>query len=335
MQAPHPAPTDLPYGDLPGQRLVIVTGPSGAGRSTAINALEDLGFEAIDNLPLSMLPRLVGGPGAGREMVVGIGTSNRDFSAAAMIEIVDVLSQAPGIGLEVLYLDCDPDVLVTRYSATRRRHPQAPDETPLEGIRREIDLLAPIHARADFLIDTTELSPHDLRAEVAAVLMPGGVGQPLAITLHSFSYKRGLPRGIDMAFDCRFLRNPHWEAALRPLTGRDPAVQAHVRGDARFAPFQAQLLALLETVLPAHMEEGKAHLSIAFGCTGGQHRSVTLAETTAAALAERGWRVSIRHRELERRGDAGDRRGAQGATGPGNEGNAVDVRPTASARGTP
>ncbi len=280
-------------------KLVLVTGPSGAGRSTAINVLEDLGFEAIDNLPLRLWPRLLDGPPPERPMALGIDTRNRDFSTAALTDLIGDLSARPDLNLNILYLDCRSDVLLRRFSETRRRHPLAPAESPETGIRRDLDLLAPIRHRADTLIDTSELNVHQLREEVERWFAPDGAG-PLAVTVHSFSYKRGLPRGIDMVFDCRFLSNPYWIPALRALDGRDARVQAHVTADPRFAGFFDRVLDLIRMLLPAYVDEGKSHLSIAFGCTGGQHRSVTLTEALAKALAEDGQRVSIRHRELER-----------------------------------
>jgi len=284
-------------------RLVLITGPSGAGRSTAIHVLEDLGYEGIDNIPLSLVPRLLDGPPIGRPIALGLDVRNRDFNTTALIELIDELTRDPRVSLEVLYLDCAPDELIRRFSETRRRHPLAPHETPTEGIGREIDLLAPIRVRADHLIDTTELSPHDLKAEIARWFDPGTTGR-LAVSVQSFSYKRGVPRGVDMIFDCRFLSNPHWDADLRPLDGCAPRVAAFVQADPRFAEFFQRLRDLLLMLLQAHLEEGKAHLSIGFGCTGGQHRSVAVAEILGAALAEAGWPVSKRHRELERKGAA-------------------------------
>jgi UPF0042 nucleotide-binding protein len=284
-------------------RILLVTGPSGAGRTTAIAALADLGFEPIDNLPLSLVPRLFDGAPLGRPVALGLDVRNRDFAASAIIELIDRLTRDPRVSVEVLYLDCAPAELVRRYSQTRRRHPIAEADTPEEGIAREADLLAPIRARADHLIDTTEMSPHDLKAEIARWFGAAG-GPRLAVSLQSFSYKRGLPRGLDLVFDCRFLANPHWVAALRDRDGRDPEVAAHVEGDPRFAAFFAKLADLVEFLLPAQLEEGKAHLAIGFGCTGGQHRSVMVAERLGRRLAEAGWAVSKRHRELERRAAA-------------------------------
>lgn len=286
------------------QRVVLVTGPSGAGRSTAIHVLEDLGYEAIDNLPLSLVPRLLDGPALGRPIALGIDVRNRDFTAGSLIEGIDRMTRMPEVECEVLYLDCRAEELLRRYGETRRRHPLAPDDAPGEGIAREVDLLAPVRARADVLIDTSDLSPHDLKAELARWFETGQQAR-LTVGVHSFSYKRGVPRGLDIMFDCRFLNNPHWEPALRPLDGRAPEVAAFVAADPRFAPFFDKVLDLLLTVLPGHVAEGKAHLTIGLGCTGGQHRSVAMAEKLSAALAQSGWQVSKRHRELERRADSG------------------------------
>jgi UPF0042 nucleotide-binding protein len=284
--------------------IVLVTGPSGAGRSTAINALEDLGFEVIDNLPLSLLPRLLDGPPPSRPLALGLDVRNRDFGVDALIAAIDQLSAKVDVTAQVLYLDAAEEELVKRYSETRRRHPLAPAGPPLAGIAAERELLVPVRARADVLIETTGLSPHDLRAEIEQWF---GVGErrKLGVTLHSFSYKRGLPRGIDIVMDCRFLRNPHWDETLRARDGRDADVAAYVATDARYDAFFAQVKSLIDLLLPANKDEGKTHLSIGFGCTGGKHRSVMMVEGMASALAQDGWHVSKRHRELERRAAQG------------------------------
>ncbi|OBY27780.1 RNase adapter RapZ [Leisingera sp. JC1] len=276
---------------------VLVTGPSGAGRTTAINVLEDLGFEAIDNLPLRLLPGLFDAAAAPRPMALGLDSRNRDFSPRALLDVIDMLSGRRELELTVLYLDAQPDVLLRRYSETRRRHPLAPAESPGEGVRRELDLMAPIRDRADILLETSDMNVHQLKAEIERWFAPGG--RTLALSVQSFSYKRGMPHGIDMVFDCRFLANPYWDPGLRALNGQDLAVQDYVRADTRFQPFFDRVLDLTRLLLPAYRDEGKSHFSIAFGCTGGQHRSVTMAETLAKALAEDGLQVSIRHRELQ------------------------------------
>jgi UPF0042 nucleotide-binding protein len=290
---PDTEPRSLP-------RHVLVTGPSGAGRSTAIRTLEDLDYEVIDNLPLSMIPRLLDGPVHGRPIALGIDTRNRDFSTQEVLNLLD--RDWPGGRPELLYLDCSTEVLLRRYSETRRRHPMAPAETPTIGIARDLDLLGPIRNRAEVLIDTSELSLHDLRAEIEQ-WYGDTTGARLALAVHSFSYKRGLPRGLDMVFDCRFLRNPYWEESLRAGDGRDPDVAAYIAQDPRFESFFKQVSDLMDLLLPAWVAEGKSHLSIGFGCTGGQHRSVCVTQALAKTLAQSGWQVSTRHRELERRSD--------------------------------
>lgn len=282
-----------------GTKLVLVTGPSGAGRTTAINALEDIGYEVIDNLPLTLLPRLLDGPAPNRPLALGLDVRNRDFSTDALLSTINGLAKQEDWALQVLYLDAAEEELLRRYSDTRRRHPLSPDGAPMAGIRQERALLAPLRDLADVLIDTSGLSPHEAKAEIGRWFDPGA-GAHLAITLQSFSYKRGLPRGLDIVMDCRFLRNPHWDETLRAADGRDHAVQAYVMEDARFAEFFARVKEMVTFLLPAHQDEGKAHLSIGFGCSGGKHRSVTMTEQLAAALQDEGWRVTKRHRELER-----------------------------------
>jgi UPF0042 nucleotide-binding protein len=279
------------------RRVVFVTGPSGAGRSSALNVLEDAGFEVIDNLPIRLLPMLFDETEQTRPMALGIDARNRDFSTNAVIDLLGRLSMRPGVVAELLFVECSTDVLLRRFSETRRRHPMAPADRPADGIEAEQALLAPLRARADVLIDTTDLNVHELRAEVEHWFAPGGK-RHLSVTVQSFSYKRGLPRSVDMVYDCRFLKNPYWIPELRAMNGTDAPVAAHVATDPRYEAFAQQVLDLSLLILPACREEGKSHFSIAFGCTGGQHRSVTLAESHALRLAEAGWQVSIRHREL-------------------------------------
>jgi len=280
-------------------RVVLVTGPSGAGRSTAINALEDLGYEPIDNLPISLLTRVADPAVMQKPLAIGIDIRNRDFSTQGVIEILEELSRRKGMKTDLLFLTCDPKVLMRRYSETRRRHPLAPAETPAIGIAREFDLLGSIQSSADVLIDTSDMSPNDLRSDITEWFATGK-SQKLAVSVQSFSYKRGFPRSIDTIFDCRFLKNPFWENDLRSKNGQSDVVKAYVRDDGRFNLFFAKTLDLIKYLLPAYVEEGKSHLSIGFGCTGGQHRSVAVAEILSEALVQAGWQVSLRHRELER-----------------------------------
>ncbi|WP_368184978.1 RNase adapter RapZ [Aestuariibius sp. HNIBRBA575] len=298
-QTKETSETDI---DDASQHVLFVTGPSGAGRSTAIKTLEDLGYEVIDNLPISLLPHLLDAPPIGRPLALGLDVRNRDFQTDTVISLIDRLSAGSGVDAQVLYLDCSVEVLVRRYSETRRRHPLAPADPPLSGITKEIELLVPIRARADFLIDTSNLSPHDLKADIEAWFAPDGA-QGFGVSVQSFSYKRGLPRGIDIVLDCRFLRNPYWDPSLRQMDGRSKDVDAYVAADERFDEFYHRVFELISFLLPSYKAEGKSHLSIGFGCTGGQHRSVAVTERMAKSLARADWRVSIRHRELERRAD--------------------------------
>lgn len=292
-------------------RVIWVTGPSGAGRKTAINALEDLGYEVIDNLPLRLLPTIMKDASAGDLLALGLDVRNRDFTANAMLDAIEDLARDPESGVQLCYLDARDDVLERRYSETRRRHPLAPAETVELGIARENDLLASIRTRADVLIDTSDMTPHDLRAEIEQHFGESGTNK-LAVSVQSFSYKRGTPRGIDIIFDARFLRNPYWDHSLRGLNGQDSAVASYVQGDPRYEEFFAKVLALVEFLLPNYASEGKSYLSIGFGCTGGQHRSVALTENLSKALATAGWQVSIRHRELERQAVSGPAKGKIG-----------------------
>lgn len=280
--------------------VILVTGASGAGRSTAINVLEDLGVEAIDNLPLSLLPRLLDGPPIGRPLAIGLDVRNREFSVEGLLQTFRSLGDDPGLMVDILFLECRADVLLRRYSETRRRHPLAPSETPEIGIAKEIEMLAPIRSQATLLVDTSELTPHNLREALQAWFDPNPAAR-LAVSVQSFSYKRGIPHGIDMVFDCRFLRNPHWDDSLREKDGRDRDVQQYVESDRLYASFFKQIFELVNLLLPAYRDEGKSYLNIGFGCTGGQHRSVALAEKLGNALAKDGWQASMRHRELERR----------------------------------
>ena len=286
-------------GDTTEPGIVVVTGPAGAGRTTAIHALEDFGFEAIDNLPIALMERLLSGPPLERPLAIGIDPRTRGFSVANLFEAIDHAKEYARGPVQLLFIDCSADVLLRRFSETRRRHPLARDESPRVGVEREIDLLAKLRDRADILLDTSTLSPHELKARLAEWFSEENTTD-LSIQVQSFAFKRGVPSGLDMMMDLRFLRNPHWEPALRPLDGRDPEVGRYINEDPLYEPFLSKLLEITTLLLPAYKSEGKSYLSIGLGCTGGQHRSVFIAGVVANALAEKGWQVSIRHRELER-----------------------------------
>jgi len=274
-------------------RLLLITGPAGAGRSTAVKALEDIGFESIDNLPVSLLPRLLGGGPLKRPLVIGIDTRTRGFDVAALIEFLDATHQSKP---QLLFVECEEETLLRRFNETRRRHPLAPEGSLLGGILQEKTLLQPLFARADFLIDTTYLTPHDLKAELGAIFT-STLSSGLSVAVRSFSYKKGIPRGLDMVIDCRFLQNPHWQPELRRFDGTDAAVADFVKSDPLFEPFFERLTNLCDFLLPAYKKEGKAYFSIGLGCSGGKHRSVCVAENLARHLDSAGWHVSLRHIE--------------------------------------
>lgn len=279
--------------------IVLVTGPSGAGRSTSIKVFEDIGFETIDNMPLSLIPALLSEHTLGRQIALGVDIRTRDFNVGTVLDAHEEIKSTEGFDSTILFLDCDTDVLVRRYSETRRRHPLTPDETPKLGIEQEKAILSKLRLKADVLIETTHLSPHELKLELKNWYGDADHVK-LAITVHSFSYKRGTPRGIDMILDCRFLNNPYWDKSLRSLNGKDQRVVDYVKSDTRFAEFFERMNGMCEFLIPAYIDEGKAHFSLGLGCTGGQHRSVCVAEALGKSLADSGWQVSIRHRELER-----------------------------------
>jgi UPF0042 nucleotide-binding protein len=294
-----PAPTsEITPPPRAASRLLVVTGMSGAGRSTALKSLEDLGYEAVDNLPLSLLPSLLETPAERPPLAIGIDVRTRDFGVGPLVAALDRVVAEHHLELSIVFLDCEDDWLVRRYTETRRRHPLAGDRPVIDGILLERQRVSPLRDRADLVIDTTALNPSDLKrilhGHFALNAAPG-----IAIFVTSFSYRQGLPREADLVFDARFLRNPHYVAALRPLTGRDPDVAAFIAADPDFAPFFERLCQWLAPLVPRFEREGKSYLTIAFGCTGGRHRSVYLAERLAQFLREQHRPVGVNHRDLD------------------------------------
>jgi UPF0042 nucleotide-binding protein len=284
-------------------RVVLITGMSGAGHSSALKAFEDLGYEAVDNLPLGLLRGLVvadaaDGKSLERPVAIGVDIRTRGFGVDSLLREVDRLRAQPDLEMILLYLDCDDEVLRLRYTETRRRHPLVPDRPVPDGIRHEREMLAPLRQRADIVIDTSGHTVGHLKRRIAAQF---GVDRPpaMAIFVTSFAYRRGLPREADLVFDVRFLDNPHYHPALRPLSGRDELVGNFIATDRDFAAFFKALTDLLGPLLPRYQAEGKSYFTIAVGCTGGRHRSVFVAERLAAWLTDQGRRVSLNHRDLE------------------------------------
>jgi RNase adapter protein RapZ len=299
--------------DEPPAPVLLVTGLSGAGKSTALKGLEDLGYEAVDNLPVSLLGPLLAVPG-GHRLAIGIDARTRAFSPEQVLQAI-ADHATPARAIRILYLDCAGHELVRRFSETRRRHPLALDRPAGDGIALERELLAELRRAADVVIDTTDFSSNDLRRAISTRF--GEVGhKALTLTLMSFGYARGVPRDADLVFDMRFLKNPHWVPELRPLTGLDPAVSAHVRSDPAFAPAFDSILGLLRLLLPGYAREGRAYLTVAFGCTGGRHRSVAVAEAAAAELDEAGWGNAVVHRDASLGGPAPEDEGIGPAVRP-------------------
>ncbi len=280
-----------------GKRVVLITGMAGAGRSTALKALEDIGYEAVDNLPLKLLPALIREAG-NRPVAVGIDSRTRDFAVSSVIEELDSLKQDPALQVRLIFLDCEDELLRRRFTETRRRHPLALDRPVMDGIIRDRELISPLRDRADWVIDTSGLAIADVRRMLQGTAAPGE-NTALAVFLVSFAYRHGLPRDADLVFDVRFLRNPHYVPELRPRTGRDPEVRDYVEADPAFGPWFERLTELLRPLLPRFEDEGKSYLTVAIGCTGGRHRSVTVAERLAAWFTAQGRRAELRHRDLE------------------------------------
>ncbi len=283
-----------------GQRVVIVTGLSGAGKATTLHVLEDIGYQAIDNPPLDLLEALVRRR-HGRT-AVGIDARSEGFDAQTVLSQLAALRADPFLRLDLIFCTAEDQVLMRRYTETRRRHPLAPDGRVIDGITREREITSPLRAASDLVIDTSDLPPASLRRMVEDRFGAEDGGQAtqsgLSLSLISFAYPAGLPREADLVFDARFLRNPHYDPLLRPHTGLEADVAAYIESDPDCAPFFRRLTDLLELVLPRFVQEGKKYATIGIGCTGGRHRSVYLIEKLASHLAGHGWRVSVTHREL-------------------------------------
>lgn len=281
--------------------LLFVTGMSGAGKTTALQMFEDLGFEVVDNLPLAMLPDLLDRLDP-QHLVVGLDVRSRGFDVENILKTLKQL-KADGPQPGLLFLDCSDDVLVQRFSATRHPHPLAQGRQPGAVIQEERRLLSPLHNVADIVVDTTSYGTNDLRADIMHYFGVTGSVQ-LTLTVLSFGYAHGVPRDVDLLFDMRFLRNPYWVPELRNLNGRDKRVAAYVRQDEGFTEAFQAIMDLIQLLLPVYAREGRAYLTIAFGCTGGQHRSVATAEAASHWLAARGWQNGLVHRELEHPGSS-------------------------------
>lgn len=274
---------------------LIITGLSGAGISSVLKALEDFNFEVFDNFPVSLVPELYAqtkkDEQEGTRLAIGIDTRTRGFSPEAILEIVEKL------GARLLFITCDDTVLQKRFTETRRRHPLAREKSLIQGITAEKALMLPLKKMADLVIDSSEISVHDLRHILEGHFVRNA-DENLIVTLMSFGFRNGVPREADLVMDVRFLKNPHWKAELRPKTGLDPDVGAYIEEDEAFQPFLRRFKALLEPLLPRYIDEGKSYLTIAIGCTGGKHRSVYTVETLKKWFEEQEIHVYADHRDL-------------------------------------
>jgi RNase adapter protein RapZ len=297
----QPAPKEQPRQIPAAPEFTIITGLSGAGRSEAAKSLEDLGYFVVDNLPPALIPKFAelvettGGPQ--RVAIVADARGGKFFGDLA--NALEVLRKKR-IAIRILFLEASDDVLVTRFAATRRKHPLASEERRVEGIRREREIMEILRGDADLIIDTTNLTPNELRERIRDAFAGSLPAAALQVAVVSFGYKFGVPRDADLVLDCRFLPNPYWIDWLRDLPGTEAPVKRYVTGQPQYAEFIGRLRALLDHVLPGFVGEGKSYLTVAVGCTGGRHRSVVVADDLAAYFREKGMPVTREHRDLGR-----------------------------------
>lgn len=297
---------DKPADVRPRGRLVLVTGMSGAGRSLALKTFEDIGFDAVDNMPLALLWNLTAGQVAlARDLAVGVDVRTPDFGVGSVIAEMDRMTAEGDIEVRLLFLDSSDEVLRRRFTETRRPHPLAVDRPVLDGIARERALVSGLRERADLVLDTTDLTPAELRRILSGHFDGAAPGQMTAFVI-SFSYRNGIPREADLVFDVRFLANPHYEPDLREKPGTAPEVGNYIAADPQFEPFYSALTGLMDVLVPGYVKEGKSYLTVAVGCTGGRHRSVYVAERLGQWLRRRSIKADVQHR------DAGDARKSSG-----------------------
>ena len=288
------------------QTILLVTGLSGAGKSTVLKTLEDIGWEAVDNFPIRLAGPLLDIPGGGGRsgpsipLALGFDSRTRGFKVEQLIEQMKSLQTNPDLNIQTLFLDCAGTEIERRYSETRRRHPLAQDRPAIDGISLERMMMEPLRRWAETVIDTSKLSAHELQAEIRERFSSEATART-TVSITSFGFSRGVPHNADLVFDVRFLRNPHWDNDLRPMTGLDADVAAYVEGDAKYAEAMAKIRDLLSFLLPLYDEQGKAYVNVAFGCTGGRHRSVHVAEQFGKWLRDEGFSPTVTHRNLTSR----------------------------------
>jgi RNase adapter protein RapZ len=302
---------------LPVKKVLLVTGLSGAGKTTALKTLEDLGWEAVDNFPIRLagpllaLPSPEGRREADIPLALGFDTRTRGFNTGRLIDQIKQLQKRGDLEIMMLFLDCAGSEIERRYSETRRRHPLAQDRPAIDGIAQERALMEPLRSWAELVIDTSKLSTSDLQSEIREKFRVATGGMTVSVT--SFGFSRGVPHNADLIFDMRFLKNPHWDPALRPLTGLDAPVADYVGNDPEYAGAVERIKDLLLYLLPRYDAQGKAYVTIAFGCTGGRHRSVFVSEQFGQILRDAGFTPTVSHRNLHSRPiDSLEQQGNQG-----------------------
>jgi UPF0042 nucleotide-binding protein len=283
------------------QGILLITGLSGAGRSETARSLEDLGYFVVDNLPPALLPKmaeLAASPGGPGRVAIVVDARGGVFFGELSRALEELRGQR--VPSRIVFLDASDDDLVNRYEATRRRHPLAPADRVAEGIRKERLMMESLRADADLVIDTSGLTPHDLRDRIREIFAEAPPEAGLLVTIVSFGFKYGSPRDADLVLDVRFLPNPHWVDELRPLPGTNQKVREYVEGQEEYGAFMKRLESLLDVVVPGYVDEGKSYLTVGVGCTGGRHRSVVVSDDLADYFRERGHRVSVDHRDIDR-----------------------------------
>jgi RNase adapter protein RapZ len=292
-------PRDAEPASAPG--ILLITGLSGAGRSEAARSLEDIGYFVVDNLPPALLPKmaeLAASPGGPGRVAIVVDARGGVFFGELSRALEELREQR--VPSRIVFLDASDDDLVNRYEATRRRHPLAPADRVAEGIRKERLMMESLRADADLVIDTSGLTPHDLRDRIREMFAQAPPEAGLLVTVVSFGFKYGSPRDADLVLDVRFLPNPHWVDELRRLPGTNHKVREYVEGQEEYEAFMRRLESLLDVVVPGYVDEGKSYLTVAIGCTGGRHRSVVVGDDLADYFRERGHRVSVDHRDIDR-----------------------------------
>ena len=279
--------------------LILVIGQSGAGRTTVIHILDDQGFDTLDNVPVHLIPRVASTDLVDKPLAIGLDIRSKSFSLQNLMKEINNWKALSKSRVVILFLECNLEILIKRFTLSRRPHP-VPGENNLEiSIKRELKLIAPLREKADFVLDTSNTSPNELRLKLGSIL-PIANKRSIQIMLQSFSFRSGLPIGLDMVFDCRFLKNPNWVSGLKDLNGTDEEVKGYLHKDKSWASFKKNILQMLFTIIPAFEREGKSYLSIGFGCTGGQHRSVFVAEQLYKHLSDKKQDVRILHTILQK-----------------------------------